>query len=787
MKVLDKKLLRDLWAMKSQALAIALVITSGVATYVMSLSTMDSLKLTQKSFYQDHNFADVFASLKRAPESLRRRLEQVPDIEQVETRVVAEVKLDVEGYANPVTGRLVSLPDSGEPIMNRLYLRQGRLINPGSDDEVVVGEAFAQAHRFKPGDRLGAVINGRLRNLTLVGIALSPEYIFQIKPASIFPDFERYGVLWMSRTAMAAAYNMEGAFNDVTFKVAAGAKVEDVLDRLDLLLDPYGSQGAYGRHDQMSHRYLSEEFRQLAQMAFIFPVIFMGVAAFLLNVVISRLVNTQREQAAALKAFGYGNLDIGWHYLKLVLAIVIIGAAGGIAAGVWLGQGLGRMYMEFYRFPFLLYHLQPRVPAVAVLASAAAAILGTIYSVRRAALLPPAVAMRPEPPARYRETSIERLGFKRYLAQPTRMIMRNIERKPLKALLSVVGIAFACAIIITGGFFEDAVDYIIYVQFNLTQREDLSVTLVEPAARKALYELTSLPGVEYGEVFRSVPARFRFGHRRFRTSILGVEPESRLFRLLDMELKPFEPPPEGIVLCEYLARMLGVRPGDRLTVEVLEGNRPVKTVPVAGLINQLVGVSGYMELGALNRLMGEGHLISGAYLTADHDHRNRLYRTLHERPRVAGTEVQEEAIKNFKETMSRQALIFTSVITILATTIAFGVVYNSARIALAERSRELASLRVLGFTRGEIAYILLGELTVLTLASIPLGFLIGRLLCLYMVTNMENELFRVPIVIQPATFAFAATVVLVSGFFSALIVKRRLNRLDLVAVLKTKE
>ncbi len=787
MKAIDRKLWRDLWWMKSQALAIALVIVSGVATFIMSISTLDSLRMTQASYYRDYRFADVFASLKRAPEGLARRIREIPGVERVETRVVASATLDIPGFGDPVRGLLASIPDDGRPLLNGLYLRVGRSVDPGRDDEVIVSEPFAEAHGFVPGDSFGAVINGRRRDLTIVGVALSPEHIYQISPGALFPDYKRYGVFWMARKPLASAYDMDGAFNDVALTLMPGAVVEDVISRLDALLARYGGLGAYGRKDQVSHRYLSEEFRQLGTLATLFPVIFLGVAAFLLNIVLGRLIGIQREQVAVLKAFGYANMAIGLHYAKLVLWIVVAGVCGGLAAGTWLGKGLSGIYMEFYRFPYLKYVLRPSVAVTAALVSAAAAMLGTLQSVRRAALLPPAQAMRPEPPERYRETVVERLGLKRFLSHPGRMIARHIGRRPVKSLLSVVGIALACAILMVGRFQEDALDFMVDVQFRLAQREDLTVTFVEPASRRSLHELRSLRGVEHGEPFRSVPARLRFEHRSYRTSIEGIGATASLHRILDTRLRPVDIPPAGVVLTEHLGDILGIRPGDLLTVEVLEGSRPVRQVPVAALAKQYVGVSASMELGALNRLMREGSAISGVYLAADERFLPSIYRTLKGMPRVAGTTIREDAIRSFYETLGETLLIFTFINTLLAGTIAFGVVYNSARIALSERSREMASLRVLGYTRREISYIMLGEIFALTLAAVPIGFLIGRALCGYIAAGLKSDLYRVPLVLEPHTYAFAAAVVLASTCLSGIAVVRKLGRLDLVAVLKSRE
>ncbi len=787
MRPLNKKLFRNLWEMKGQALAIALVIVSGVATYIMSISTMESLKRTQARFYAEHRFAYVFSTLKRAPESLASWIADIPGVERVDTRVIAEVKLDLPGYTDPVNGRLVSVPDTGIPELNLLYITEGRSVRPGRDDEVVVGEAFAEAHGITPGYSLGAVINGRMKKLRVVGVALSPEYIYQLKPGSIFPDFERYAVMWMGRTPLGTAYDMDGAFNDVALSISRAANPEDVIDRLDAVLKPYGGTGAYGRKDQVSHRYLSEEFRQLGNMAAIFPVIFLGVAAFLLNIVVARQVDTQREQIAVLKAFGYTNRDIGVHYAGLVLAVTMAGVAGGVIAGAWMGSGLSDMYMDYYRFPFMDYRVGVLTVLQASLVSIAAAGVGTYFAVKRAALLPPAVAMRPEPPAMYRKSVVERLGVGRLLSPPTRMIARNIERKPFKSLLTVLGISFACAVLVAGMFFGDSVDYIVDVQFGLAQRDDLTVSFVEPSSRNALYSLKGLHGVERVEPFRSVPATIKFGHRSYRLSIQGLQNGGDLYRLLDTGFNRVELPAKGVVLTDYLAGILGAGPGDMLTVDILEGERPTRQVPVAGLVSEFIGVSAYMELSALNALMREGDAVSGVYMATDSDYDRDIYRELHDMPRVAGTSVRKLAIESFFETMSEQVLIFTSIMTILAMSISFGVVYNNARISLSERSRDLGSLRVLGFTRAEVSYILLGELGLLTLAAIPLGFLLGYGIAAYMVTTLASDIFRIPAVVDADTYAFAASVVLVSAAFSGIIVKLRLDRLNLVDILKSKE
>ncbi|MCX7255283.1 MAG: FtsX-like permease family protein [Polaromonas sp.] len=787
MKALARKLWRDLWQMKSQALAIALVVMCGVGTYIMFLTTLGALRATQQSYYRDYRFAEVFASLKRAPEPLRQRIAAIAGVDQVETRVMVPVRLDMPDFAEPVTGLMVSVSDNGRQGLNALHLRQGRLPAPERPDEVVVSAPFAQAHGLQLGGRFAAILNGRRQPLTLVGTALSPEFIQQMRPGSAFPDYKRYGVMWMGRRALAQAYDMQGAFNNLALSLSPAAQRQSVIDRIDELLKPYGGLGAYGRQDQLSHRFLSQELEQLGTLASLFPALFMGIAAFLLNVVIGRLVAMQREQVATLKAFGYSNLAVLGHYLQMVSVITGLGVLGGTALGVWLGQALSGIYTEFYHFPYLKFTLQPATVLQAAAASLLAAGAGTVLAVWRAASLRPAQAMRPEPPARYRETWVERLGLKRWLSQPTRMIVRHIQRQRLKSMLTVLGIAMACGMILTGLFQRDTVSYMVNLQFGMAQREDLSLTFTDPTAYRARFELASLPGVQHVEVFRAVPVRLRHGQRSYRTGLRGFEPGGDIQRLLDSDLRPVALPPEGIVLTDFLATLLDVRVGERVLVEVLEGSRPVREATVTALVREYLGVSGYMELAALNRFMQEGPTLSGAYLSVDSAQLASVYARLKNMPRVAGVAERVQEIRNFNRVMQETMLFFTYVSTVFAVIIAFGVIYNSARIALTERSRELASLRVLGFTRAEIGYILLGELGLLTLVAIPLGLWLGRGMCYYIARTMQNDLFRVPVVLVPQTYAFAAVVVLVSALLSGLAVRRRLDQLDLIAVLKAAE
>jgi putative ABC transport system permease protein len=787
MRALNRKLLRDLLAMKGQAFAIAMVIAAGIAMFVMYLSNFESLRRTQQTYYDRQRFADVFVTAKRVPERVADRLADIPGVGAVDTRVVADVTLDVPGVDTPSRGRLISIPGENHPRLNDVYLRSGRWIDSSHSDEVLASEAFAIANGFEPGAKIVAIINGRRRELRIVGIALSPEYVYTIPPGEIIPDDRRFGILWMERKALASAFNMEGGFNDVSIKLLPGASSTEVIMDLDRMLTPYGGLGALPRALQFSHWTLDSELKQLQRFGFIVPAIFLGVAAFILNIALTRALTLQRPQIAALKALGYTNPELAWHYLKWALLIAALGAVIGTVAGAWLGKFMIRLYNQYFRFPVLDYRLSAGVAIGAVLGSLVIAALGALSAVRRAVRIPPAEAMRPEPPAQYRASLVERGFIGRRLSHITRIILRNIERQPLRAVASLTGISLAMAILVVGLFFLDAMDVLKEMQFSYVQRQDMTLSFVEPVSSRALYELRSLPGVQYVEPLRSVPVRLRYGHRSRNLTVLGVPSIPALNRIVDRTGNVFTPPSEGLLISKTLAEILQVSPGERVQLEVLEGKRPIREVVVAGLVDEFLGLSVYMDQAVLHRLMREGNLLSGAYLQVDSIQMPRLYKELKSTPEVAGVGLTVDALRSFERTMAENMGIMTTLTVIFALIIAFGVVYNAARVALSERSHELASLRVLGFRRAEISIILLGELVLLTMLALPLGTGIGYLMSKGILAAVENELYRFPLIITMQNIATSALAVMVATAFSSLVVRRKLDKLDLVAVLKTRE
>ncbi len=787
MSALRTKLIRDLTRMGGQVITISLVVACGIASLVSMISTYDSLRYSKDVFYAHYRMADVFAHLNRAPEAVADRMRAIPGVARVETRIVKDVLVDLDDMPEPAVGRIVTVSRDERAGLNALYLRSGRLPERGRRNEVVVSEAFAKANTLVTGSSLVAVLNGRRERLRIVGVALSPEHVFAVPPGALFNDDRRFGILWMDRDSVAPALRMEGTFNDVVLGLERGAPVTAITDDLERILEPWGCLGVQPRAEQGSDRFITQELGQLRGMATVVPFIFLGVAAFLLNVVLSRIIGTQREQIAALKALGYSNGAVGRHYLGLVFVIVILGSALGIAFGAWGGRAFTDLYADYFRFPVLAYRIEPSLVVTGVGVSLLSGIVGALGAVRRAVRLPPAQAMRPEAPEAYHRTLVDRLGLHAIFRHSTRMVLRDLERRPGRLLLSSLAIAFSVAILITGRFSVDALELMIDVQFERAQREDFTVGFVGPQPERAVRELARLPGVLRAEPMRAVPVRIHAGHRSRETAIVGFDPTSTLRAIVDMQERQIELPARGVLLSRVLAERLHVRPGDSVDVEVLEGERVRRPLLVAATVDDMFGLTAQMRLDELARWLGENRTASAAMLAIDPLARDGLEQRLQRLPSVASVSRTDILVEYFRAQSGRTIVVETLILALFGAIIAIGVVYNNARIALALRARDLASLRVLGFTRGEISSILLGEQAAQLVLGIPVGLVLGRALAAWVMTTVDPELFRMPTIVSGQTYSFAIGVVLIASLLSALVVRRKIDTLDLVSVLKTRE
>ena len=783
---IDRKLLRDLARMRGQVITIALVVACGIASYATTVGCYESLIAARDDYYAKQRFPDVFAQLKRAPIAILPRIAEIKGVSRIQDRLVEPVSIPMEDMLEPAQGQIVSVPTGRQATLSSLALRRGRYVAPYRQDEVMVVESFANAHHLSPGDKIPVVINGVLRQLHIVGIAMSPEVLFAMPPGEFIPDPMRFAVLWMDRQVLANAYAMDSAFNDVVLDLQPKADEQAVIGEINHILRPYGCAGAYGRKQQPSYAMLLGELSQLKNMANVMPFIFLGVAAFLINLVLGRIVQLQRPQIAALKAVGYGNVTIGFHFLKLVLVISAIGTVLGVALGAYLGEVMVALYRKYFHFPSLHYQLDAEILVSAALISFLAGTVGALNAVRSVARLPPAEAMQPEPPAIYRRGISERLRLNALFGQSTRMVLREIERRPIRALLSCVGIASAVALLVIGRFSFDAIDMYMETVFQRAQRQDMTIVFTGPQPRSVLREIAHLPGVTRAEGQQIVRVRVSANHHQRDIMLRGHRPDADLQPFVDAKGRILLPPSRGVVLTDKLAEILEVAPGQSVHVELLEGNRTRADIKVAGVVQELFGLSAHMDQHALDRFTQSPDVISAAYVHVDQRQSRALIKALKDRPAVLGISQHHRIVEQFKVQTADQMNVTTLIMTLFASVIAAGVIYNNARVTLSTRSRDLASLRVLGFRRSEISAILLGELAIQVVISLAPGMILGTYMAQAMLEAADPEQYRFPLVISLRTYTFAALMTLASTAVAALLVRRKLDHLDLIGVLKTR-
>jgi putative ABC transport system permease protein len=786
-KSLDRKLLRDLGHLKGQIVTVALVVGAGLAGLVGMYSTLWSIESSMQVYYGEQRFGDVFAQAVRAPAALEERIEALPGVRASHTRVVEAVTVPMPELREPATGQVVSVPEGRAPPLNDLSIQQGRYFEAGAADEVIVLDSFARAHGLVPGDSLDVVMAGVLRTYRIVGIAMAPEFVFVGRRGEFFPDDRTIVVLWMPQTSVEAAFEMGGGFNDVVVSLQPGAQVDSVIDGLDRLLEPYGGFGAYDRSDHPSHSLVDSELTQLRTLGLTIPLGFLGIAAFLLNVVLSRLVQLQRPEIAALKAVGYRNGEISAHFFKFVLVILFLGTLLGVGLGAWIGQSMSGQYATFFRFPGFRFAMDVRIVMLGAGVSVLAGLGGAFIALYRVARLAPAEAMQPPAPATYRRTVLERVGWDRLLSGSARMILRELERRPFRFALSTFGLALGAGLLVLGRFGLDAVHQLIEVQFDIGAREDVSVVFSQPQPARVTHSLNALPGVHTVEAQRMVPVRFEYGHRHRDSALLGMAGDAQLRRLVDADGQVLDVPEEGLVMSAVLAEALGLEVGDEVIVRVREGRRQTLTMRVTGVVDDITGLQGYLSLEQLHDALNEPPTITDAFLRVDPDELDGVFRRLEDMPAVEVAREQGYIRRRFEERIDESFGFQIWIIVLVASSITVGVVYNNARVALSMRGRELASLRVLGFTKREVGFILLGEQAIQVLLAIPLGWLLGYGFAVLIVAATDPEAFRFPVVVSAQTYGFAALIVLVSALASGLLVQRQLNRADLTEVLKSRE
>lgn len=784
---LNRKMWRDLWLLKAQTLTTAILIICGVSLLVSEWSAYRSLQQARDSYYKDYDFADLFADFKSASMEPIHQITKIPGVQSVVPRVSIEGLVNIVGKSEPAVGRFISVPSGLQPKLNRLHLRRGRLPTDSTEIEIVVHEGFAAANALNPGDQFGIIVQGQSEQVRITGIGLSPEFVYALSPNAPLPDDLHFGVFWLTERTLQRLLKMPGGYNSVIATIDLSAKRQDIIGTIDRILKPYGSLGAYARDRQISNMFVEDEISQQNVSSIFIPAIFLAIAAFLINIITSRLISLHRLQIAALKAMGYTRTEVFFHYLKLICIMTLIGTIPGIGVGALIGRWMSSTYESYFRFPELRFSISASASLIGLAAGILPGLIGSLASIRSVFKMAPAEAMRPMAPPAFHATLAENMKLPKILNPMGLIAFRNLFQRPIRLGFVILSLSAAVAMVVAAGSWSDMIEFLSKTQFQRLQKEDISISFIRPRPTSLLQELSRMPGVVSVEAFRNVPIRIRYLNHKRELQLTGWPENNEIRKLLDRKLQPIDLPPSGILLSRFFEKNWGMKRGDLIQLELLEEQNQVLDVPVAGFTDELIGLSANMKIQELWKLMDEEPGYNFAALKVDQNKLSELYIRLKVSSEISAVNLKNSLYKGFNESFGKVIRTATLVLMIASLLIASGIIYNSVRVSFSERSWELASLRVLGFERNEVTSILLIEVGIQVLLSLIPGCLLGLGLTHLSMRLIHTETFAFPVVVEAATYARGLLAVLLAFVVSSAVVYVMSGRLNPAEALKARE
>lgn len=785
MKVLDKKLFRDLWGFRAQVVTLATLVICGVAVLVASWSAYKSLQKAQVRYYAQNRFADVFAEVVRAPSDILERVRKIPGVELAEGRVVVEVLLDIPQQVEPALGRFISYDPHS--LLNLIHLKKGRFPEGGSSNEVVVHESFAKAHKMRPGDHFKALFKGKVTRLVVAGIGISPEYVYALSPIAPLPDDRHFGVIWMNHDVLSRLNQMEGAFNSFVIRKEAGASLDSVKAAMDRILKPFGSLGSYDRSRQISNMFVEDEIRQQRSMSAVVPGIFIGIATFIMHIVMVRLVSLHRGQIATLKSVGYSSFSLAIYYWRLVSLILVMGLLPSFALAYGIGQWYAGLYAEYFRFPQIDFSLSLQAILLGLGAGFLPGWMASLTALLMVFRLAPAEAMRPLSPPKFHKSIFEKRRMIRIQSIQTKMIMRSLFFRPVRTFFGIMGVAAATAVLINGSFWMDIINYMIQRQFHDMSRYDIEVRFVHPRRLDVISELKRIPGIAMIEGTRSVPVRLHFRNISKETALISVGTESSLRRILDRKGQTLQALSGRVLLSQYFQKKYNMKTGDELSFEVIDGRLPTFKAAIGGFVDDVLGSTVYVDKEDLHGWLSEAPSIDSVFLTVYPEDAQRVYIKLKEMPEVAAVSVKKLLIESFTVNLAGMIFTFTLILIAFAITISAAVLVNLARINLSEKSWEMASLEIMGFRIGEVFRLLFLELGIQVLLALIPGLILGYGLSYLSVKWIHTDTFSFPLIVEVKTYALATGVITLTFLASGWFLYRKVRKLNFSEALKARE
>ena len=791
-RILDRKLLRDLRQNAGSLAAVVGILVAGVTVYVELGSSQRNLQQAQRHYYAQCRMAHFWVRVKKMPAAELHALRQLPGVVQLQGRIGFYATVDLPGEPEVVNALVLSLPQAADGTLNRIVLRRGGYFTPRRDNQVIVSDAFARRHRLLPGQTIHVLLGDRRQELHVVGTAISSEFVYMMGPGSITPDPEHFGVLYIKHAFAEEVFDFQGAVNEVLGRLSPRGQrhVEQLLQRIQRRLKPYGVVSTTPLRDQPSHRFLTEEIEGLETFTYIMPTMFFAVAALVLHALMSRWVQQQRVIMGTLKALGYSDRQLLLHVLKFGAAVGVVAGALGVAGGYGLSIWVTQIYATFYEFPQLRHHFYPDLAAWGFAISVLVSVLGVWQGAWQVLRLQVAEAMRPPPPPLGGAVWLERLGWLwRRLRFQWRLALRNVLRNPFRSGTVVAAALAGSALLTAGLMLHDSMWFLLDFQFRMVQRADMELTFKDHHPRRAADYIGHFPQVGYLEPVAWIPCTIAHQHRQRRITLTGVEPAALLTTPRTRDGRRAAVPRSGLLLTRKLAQILHVRPGDVVTITPTQGEQRTYQVPVARITDSYLGLNAYADRRFLDRLLGEEELVSGVQLlgTARDRSIGAIHRELKQTPGLQYISARRDMIANLQETLIRVNTIFIGLLIFFAGVIFFGGVLNTSLLNLAQRRREAATLRVLGYGPWEVGNLFLREAALLNALGTLLGLPAGYGLCHFLAWLYETEMFRLPVVFHPQVVIETLGCAFLFALVAHAVVQRLIHRMNWPEVLNVRE
>jgi putative ABC transport system permease protein len=791
-RALDRKLLREFSRAKGLLLAITSIVIIGVTCFVTMQSAYHNLNEAKSRYYRQCRMADFWIEVKKVPLSELEPVARLPGISEIHPRIQFYATVDLEGVERPLNAAVVSLPERRDRVINDIVLRRGDYFTDRRDNEVIVTASFARAHGLRPGQWIHLLLNNRRQEMFVVGTALGSEFTYMLAPGAIMPDPKQFGVFYIKRKFAEEVFDFQSAANQIVGHLTPNERdhPDEVLRRAETLLEPYGVFTTTPLKLQASNQYLSNEIEGLRVFAVFMPVVFLGAAALILNVLIMRLARQQRVVIGTLKALGYSDRQVFAHFIQFGLGVGLVGGLVGSVLGYWLAAGMTRMYQQFFEFPDLYNGFYPYVYAVALAVSLLCALAGCLFGARSTLRLKPAEAMRPAPPRRGGKILLERLdALWRRLGTGWRMALRGIFRNRLRTAAGIFAAMMGTSLLVTGFMMNEGSHYLLDFQFFRVMRSDVDLAFRDQQGWDAWLEVRQLPGMDFAEPRLQVACTLVNGPYRRKSGVTGLLPSARLTVPRDRQGEAIELPEVGLVIDRRLSQLMHLAAGDMVTLIPVRGDRRPVRVPVQAIADSYLGLTAYAQIGYLSRLVGEELAVTEVQLATDRDteSRTQLYRQLQRLPGVQSISLRSDMIKNLVATMLETQYLFIGVWILFAGVLFFGSVLNASLVSLAERQREVGTLIALGYSRWQVGAMFMRESLVTNVAGTLIGFPIGYALTVLMVYAYENDVIRLPLLCPPSIWLW--TIILSTLFALAAhgVVQWRIFRLDYLESLKVQE